>query len=76
MYHELFKQNNNVPDELWKTFLCTLVAASIFSEESFIQKLLSLQINLSEIYVPFCIDSDGIVQVKEELKTVNAIRRF
>ena len=26
--------------------------------------------------MPFVIDSDGVMQVKEELKTVNAIRRF
>lgn len=49
---------------------------SVLSDGCFVSKLLKLEINLSEMYVPFVIDSDGVMLVKEQLKSVNSIRRY
>ena len=53
-----------------------LIMAQFLSENSFISKLLSLKINLSDIYFPFLIDSDSIQEIKLELQKTQAIRRF
>jgi len=35
------------------------------ADESFVYKLLKSEINLSDIFVPFVTDSDGVMLVKE-----------
>jgi len=66
MYQDLKKLNEEgVPEEFWKAFVTTICMTSMVADESFVYKLLKSEINLSDIFVPFVTDSDGVMLVKE-----------
>jgi hypothetical protein len=53
-----------------------LIMTEFLSENSFISKLLSLKINLSDIYFPFLIDSDSMEEIRLQVPIEKAVRRY
>ncbi len=50
--------------------------SEFLSDENVIKKLIDQKLELDKCYLPFLIDSDGMMEVKQELKKYSAIRRF
>ena len=54
----------DIPDGLQKTFIYILVSTLYLNQKSIFQRLLTFEESIENIYLPFVIDSDEILNIK------------